>query len=146
MRNIGEKLDIQQKIKIEIDKQEMISKVSIGLKSQFSEQMEKIKKERELRRKVAAKKKKRADFSENILNELSPVNLGNFYQRAKKELSDFLALFHWNDEIGTELTDPSSKHPMRVVFEETCYLNKIIPQQVVDYQFLLKKRICDIED
>lgn len=73
---------------------------------------------------------------------MDPQNLSNFYERAKRELDDFYGLFHWSEEIGPELTDPSSDHPMRVIFEETCYLNKITTTQVLDYQYLLKKRIC----
>lgn len=96
--------------------------------------------------KLEIKKAERADFSNNFLRELSPLNLSNFYQRAKRELEEFRGLFHWNSEIGPELIDPKSTHPMRVIFEETCYLNKISTQQVTDYQFILFQRVLDIED
>jgi len=75
--------------------------------------------------KLAKKKADKPDYSDNILNELSPENLSNFYERAKRELDEFRGLFHIDKEIGPELTDPSSEHPRRVAFQEICYLNKI---------------------
>lgn len=43
---------------------------------------------------LAKKKAEKLDYSENILNELSPENLSNFYERAKRELDEFRGLFH----------------------------------------------------
>ena len=53
--------------------------------------------------KAALKKLKRADYSDNILSELSCENLSNFYQRCKRERQEFWDIFRWEKEIGDEL-------------------------------------------
>lgn len=78
--------------------------------------------------------------------EFSPENLGKFYERSIRELQDFRRIFYWNKEIGYEIFSPDSKHPMRTIFKEVCYINRITQDEVVKYQFILMKRICDIED
>jgi len=44
------------------------------------------------------------------------------------------------------LTDEASTDPMRVVFQELCYLMRVTEQQVLDYQGMLEQRIGDIEE
>lgn len=63
-------------------------------------------------------RRERPDYSENIYNEFDCENLSNFYDRAKKELTDFRDLFNLepNEEIDEELLNPDSNHPMRIVF------------------------------
>jgi len=35
--------------------------------------------------------------------------------------------------IDEELTDPQSTHPMRTVFEEICFMNRVTSDQVLKY-------------
>lgn len=39
-------------------------------------------------------RKRRPDYSENILKELNALNLSNFYERSIKELADFKDIFN----------------------------------------------------
>ena len=54
-------------------------------------------KEQQLKSSLALKKLKRADYSDNILLELSCENLSNFYQRCKRERVEFWEIFRWED-------------------------------------------------
>jgi len=67
--------------------------------------------------------------------------------RAKKEIIDFLDLFNLetNDKIDCSLLDPEGKHPMKTVFLEICFINRIKSDQVHRYYKHLKKRRNDIE-
>ena len=73
------------------------------------------------------KKRERADYSENILAELNMEYLGKFYERAKKELNDYLDVFALttNDMITVELLDPNNTSKMAELFLEVCYVSRI---------------------
>ena len=77
---------------------------------------------------AAQKKLKRADYSDNILSELSCENLSNFYQRCKRERQDFWEIFRWEGEIGPELlTDDFEEFvDHRTLFLETLYTYRIL--------------------
>ena len=100
---------------------------------------------RDRRERLRKKKYARFDYSEDMLVELNTLNLSHFYERSKRELDDFRDLFHQTKKIGPDLTDPSSTSPMRVIFEELCYLMRVTSDQVLVYQDALEKRIRDIE-
>lgn len=77
---------------------------------------------------IAAKKKlKRADYSDNILSELSCENLSNFYQRCKRERQDFWEIFRWDEDIGDELLTDNFEEfaDHRTLFLETLYTYRI---------------------
>ena len=93
-------------------------------------------------------RQKRPDYSDNILLELSCENLSNFYQRSKKERSDFWEIFQWDKEIDDKLlTDdfPDYKD-YRTLFLETSYTYRLTQDDVVFYQKFLNYRILEIED
>lgn len=93
-------------------------------------------------------RQKRPDYSDNILLELSCENLSNFYQRSKKERSDFWDIFQWDKEIDDKLlTDdfPDYKD-YRTLFLETSYTYRLTQDDVVFYQKFLNYRILEIED
>lgn len=77
-------------------------------------------------------RKARQDFSENILMELNCEHLGLLYMRAKKDITDFLDLFNLEptDHIGNSLLQPDGDHPMKTVFQEICFINRIKADQV----------------
>lgn len=75
----------------------------------------------------------RYDYSENILVEMNCQNLCNFYERAKRELDDFLDFFHMDSPIDGTLLDEASKHPLRTFFCEICYVNRLRQEDVVLY-------------
>lgn len=80
--------------------------------------------------------------------ELSCENLSNFYQRSKKERSDFWDIFQWDREIDDKLlTDdfPDYKD-YRTLFLETSYTYRLTQDDVVFYQKFLNYRILEIED
>jgi len=76
---------------------------------------------------AALKQLKRADYSGNILEELSCENLSNFYQRCKRERQEFWEIFVWDREIGAELlTDDFEEFAdHRTLFLETLYTYRI---------------------
>lgn len=84
---------------------------------------------------MVLKKLKRADYSDNILLELSCENLSNFYQRCKRERLEFWEIFRWDKEIGDELlTDDFEEFKeLRTLFLETLYTYRISQDDVVFY-------------
>jgi len=90
------------------------------------------------------KRRGRADYSENLLKELSCDNLANFYERSKKELQDFLDFFNLDkdERINEELRDPNCRHQGKaIVFTEICYLSRITIEEAYKFQKFLLKRI-----
>ena len=75
----------------------------------------------------------RQDFSPNMLFDISTTALASFYERSKKELCDFLDVFHCVRELPEEMIDPESKSPLRTSFIEFCFINHITSEQVVRY-------------
>ena len=92
------------------------------------------------------KKLAQKDFSDNILIEFSPESLQNYHERAVQELKDFRHFFHWDHSLQDGLVIEGGNQQQHIVFKELCYLNQITPEQVLEYEFLLEKRIYDIED
>ena len=92
-------------------------------------------------------RREKPDFSENILAEFDCLNLSNFYERAKKELVDFLDIFNLgpDDFIDYDLLEPDGEHPKKIMFQEICFMSRINNENVRKYQKFLHKRIRDIE-
>lgn len=76
---------------------------------------------------AAIKKLKRADYSDNILAELSCENLMHFYERCLRERQDFWEIFRWEDQIGDELLTDNFEEfaDHRTLFLETLYTYRI---------------------
>ena len=87
----------------------------------------------------------RADYSENIYQEMSTDNLSNFYERTKRELKDFWELFQQDKLLGGELLCPDSNSPYKTLFMETLYTFRISVEDCIAYQDFLITRIKDIE-
>ena len=87
----------------------------------------------------------RADYSENIYQEMSTDNLSNFYERTKRDLKDFWELFQQDKLIGGEILCPHSTSPYRTLFMETLYTFRISVEDCIAYQDFLITRIKDIE-
>ena len=92
------------------------------------------------------KKKKRPDYSDNIIKEFTAVNLSNFYERSKRELDDFLDIFQLNHVIDKEILSPQSESPYRILFLETLYTYRITVDECMEYQAFLVGRIKTIEE
>ena len=75
----------------------------------------------------------RKDYSENILKEFNTENLSNFYDRCKRELTDFWELFQYDQEIYREDLKDSNKDPFSVLFKETLYQYRITTDEFIDY-------------
>lgn len=75
----------------------------------------------------------RKDYSENILKEFNTENLSNFYDRCKRELTDFWELFQYDQEIYKEDLKDSNKDPFSVLFKETLYQYRITTDEFIDY-------------
>ena len=76
---------------------------------------------------IIAARKSRPDFSENIIEELNCEYLGMLYKRSLRDKSDFLDIFNldYTDVINASLLSPEGNHPMRTVFMEICFINRI---------------------
>ena len=99
------------------------------------------------RLRILQARKERPDYSENILQELKTEYLGLVYLRAKKEVDDFLDIFNLepSDKIDDSLLTPEGNHPMKTVFQEICFVNRIKAYLVQKYYKFILKRKRDIE-
>ena len=77
--------------------------------------------------------------------------MGNFYQRCKKERSDFWEIFQWDRQIGDELLtdnfgEDGKYDDYRTLFLETLYTYRITQDDVIFYQMFLNGRLKEIEE
>lgn len=75
-------------------------------------------------------RKRRPDYSENILKELNALNLSNFYERSIKELVDFKDIFnieaHEDMEPLFQPVGPDQEEsPLQKSFREICYMSRL---------------------
>lgn len=79
--------------------------------------------------------------------ELNCEYLSLLYQRANKDIVDFLDVFNLepNDKIDDNLLTPEGQHPMKTVFLEICFVNRLRSETVAKYWKFLIKRKKDIE-
>jgi len=91
-------------------------------------------------------RKKRPDYSDNIIQEFDCHNLSLWYMRSKKDKDDLLDTFNLelDDEINDTLTTPLGDHEMKTVFLELCFLYRLNPEKVKKYYKFLEKRQKDI--
>lgn len=79
------------------------------------------------------------------------TNLKLMYDKAKKEELDINEFFNIRcpSDANLVLTPPISKraekHELRIIFEELCYTNKILYDEVFDYLGEINKRVKDVE-
>jgi len=69
------------------------------------------------------------------------------YLRTKKDIVDFLDLFNLErtDRIDDSLLTPEGNHPMKTVFLEICFVNRLKSNLVSRYYRFLLKRKRDLE-
>jgi len=91
-------------------------------------------------------RKKRPDYSDNIIQEFDCANLSLWYLRSKKDLDELLDTFNLEPyhEINDSLTTPLGDHEMKTVFLELCFLYRLNPEKVKKYYKFLVKRQKDI--
>jgi hypothetical protein len=89
--------------------------------------------------------------SDNIYSEVNISYLIKFYKRAKKDIEESWKFFNiTEDNYKTIITPVISKYakkdPLRITFEEICYVNKITDEDVKQYLYYLEQRIDEIEE
>lgn len=80
-------------------------------------------------------RKRRPDYSENILKELNALNLSNFYERSIKELADFKDIFNVDahedmDALFQPVGPDQEETLMQKQFREICYMSRLTADQV----------------
>lgn len=80
-------------------------------------------------------RKKRPDYSENIIQEFDAHNLSLWHQRSEKDIYDLLDTFNLESyhKIDDQLTTPLGVHERKTVFLELCFVYRLSPEKVKKY-------------
>ena len=82
--------------------------------------------------------------SQNIFKELNMENLTKMYQRAHKEEMDALRCFNITSEERREIVlskdKKHEKEKYKIIFNEICFISKVVPEEVDEYLKYLTKR------
>ena len=89
----------------------------------------------------------RFDYSGNIYMEFSMKDLANFYERSKRELEDFWALFRFEKRIPKDYENENAikNDFMHQSFIEICFINRITPREAIKFQKILMTRVIELE-